>query len=94
MRTCLNADDIFLKKCRQNCLCYTLVFHEVFEHGIVDRVGNVNYHIRITLTTLNAANIRFIFRFPNIMRKYLLLNNLKYNDLMTKVANNYSSFSS
>ena len=44
--------------------------------------------------TLNAANIRFIFHFPNIMRKYLLINNLKYNDSMTKVANNYSSFSS
>ena len=43
VRTKLNTDDFLLQQCRQHCPGHTLVLHEIFEHGVVNRIGYV-YH--------------------------------------------------
>lgn len=60
VRTRGNADDIFLQQCRQNSLGYSLVFHQILEDGVVNRICNVNYHKPVFLL---STKIKFFFIF-------------------------------
>ena len=47
VRTHLDLHNILFQQCRQDGAGYTLVFHQVFENGVVDGVGNVHHKRRI-----------------------------------------------
>lgn len=44
MWTHRNVYDLFLQQRRKHSLGYVLVFHYIFEDGIINGIGNVYYH--------------------------------------------------
>ena len=44
-----DMNHFFLQQCRQNGFGNTLVLHDIFEYGVVNRIGYMYYHIRTCL---------------------------------------------
>ena len=44
MRTYRHMNHFFLQQCRQHCLGYALILHNILKHGVVNRIGNMYYH--------------------------------------------------